>query len=259
MTSLKAVVLGLIISFATISSTTFADDGAFEGEGASVYPITNSDVQMVSETINIAYVPGVDGPNFFKSASWNVDVTMNFVNHGLATKIQMGFPFREPFSSDDDRSDENKELPDQDPAYGFTSYVNGKKIKTITKEGVINPIFSKKYRFKKVITFPVSFKAGETKVIRHTYSVGGESYSDGSKYFNYILRTGGLWRGVIEDCKIFLEAPADVIEEFQYISPEGYTSSLKGNILQISWSFKNFKPDFDINLTKPGIRKPDND
>lgn len=259
MLSLKTMIyVGIIILLTVISSVTFADDGAFEGEGANVYPISNNDVQMVSETINISYIPGeYNNPNNIRSSYWEVDVTMHFLNHGPPATIQMGFPFKEPYSPDyrpDD--DENTDSSEEEPAYAFKSYVNGKSVKTITKKGVLNPELPERYNFEKVMTFSVHFNAGEKKVIRHTYNVGGESYSDGSSFLKYILITGGLWRGVIEDCEITLKAPAKVLANFDDISPREHNARVEKDTVFLSWSFKNLKPDFDLELTKYGDRNP---
>lgn len=248
MTSLKTLLyLSLFFSVTAISPMSFADDGAFEGEGANVYPITNNHIQMVSETIDITY----DSKNF---PNWNVDVSINFINHGPAAKIQMGFPFKEPYSPDGDNdetySPDGDDDETDDPPYSFTAFVNGKRVKTTTKNGTLNPDLSADYDFEKVMTFPVQFNSGEKKVIRHTYSIGGASYSTGEAYLRYILRTGGLWKGVIEDCKIRLKAPPTILGQFQMISPKEHQAKLTGNVLQLSWDFKNIKPDFDIVLRR---------
>lgn len=64
-----------------------ADDTAVYGNGINVFPVTSSEIQLVSETIKLKY----ESAKY--SSAWSVDVTLNFKNDGPDTVVQMGFPF----------------------------------------------------------------------------------------------------------------------------------------------------------------------
>lgn len=223
------------------TSLSIADDGAFDGDGANVYPIKNSDIQMVSETILMRFDEN--------KLRWFVDVTMNFHNHGPETAIQMGFPFTEPYSPDGDEGDGVSGQKKKGPAYNFRSYVNGTEVKTTTKKGTLNPKLPNDL-FTQVMTFVVRFDVGEDKVIRHTYQIGGESSSDRTQIVKYILRTGALWRGVIESCQIKVEMPEKAAQRFHIVSPKEHQAIRNEGVIELTWDFKNLKPYFDIRLER---------
>ncbi|HEY3308958.1 MAG TPA: hypothetical protein VGJ93_10935 [Desulfuromonadaceae bacterium] len=133
------------------------------------------------------------------------------------------------------------------PAYEFKSYMNGKQIKTTTKKGILNPKLPKDL-FEKVMTFSVHFDAAEDKAVRHTYYIGGEGTSDGHHVISYILRTGALWRDVIEDCAINIEMPKRLGQKFHIVSPKEHRASIENDKIRLHWQFYNIKPDFDIHL-----------
>jgi hypothetical protein len=241
MPALRTFVALLVFALSSIAHLGFADDGGFEGDGANVYPITNSEIQMVSETIDIRYS--------MVKYRWFVDVTMHFHNHGSATIVQMGFPFKEPFGPDINEADDapvNSKKEEGLP-FNFLSYVNGKPIKTVIKRGVLNPALPTDI-FEHVMVFTVPFEAGEDKAIRHTYYIGGDRYSDGYNRISYILRTGALWRDDIADCLITVEMPITLANSYPIVSPKEHRASLKGEIIKLHWRYKNLKPDFDIQI-----------
>jgi hypothetical protein len=81
-----------IILLAHVPAIVQADDSAYYGDGYNVYPIENSDVQLVAETIvitdNFAFgrTPPVGKGRF------TINVDMTFKNHETDTTLQMGFP-----------------------------------------------------------------------------------------------------------------------------------------------------------------------
>lgn len=243
----KRIKLILIFFVVTLLSTlAYGDDSAFMGDGANVYPIKHSEIQMVSETISLRFDD--------EKLQWLVDVTMNFHNHGSAESVQMGFPFKDPSGADIDKIDDESNLKlEEAPAYEFKSYVNGKEVKTTTKKGIINHKLPE-HLFEKVMTFTVHFDAAEDKVVRHTYYIDGEVHGDGYRSISYILRTGALWRDVIKDCLITVEMPTRIAEMIYIVSPNEHRVKINGDLLKLYWRFKDIKPDFDIRLESlPGM------
>lgn len=239
MLSIKAFVALLIISLFSIANVGFADDGSFEGDGANVYPIKNSEVQMVSETIKIRHDKDLN--------LWHVDVSMHFLNHGPNTTVQMGFPFKKTFRPDSGNDESEADNDDDGLPFNFRSYVDGKPTDSIIKNGVLNPALPTDL-FEYVLVFTVPFKAGEKRTVRHTYYIGGDRYSDGYNRISYILQTGALWRDDIEDCLITVELPVYLASSYPIAVPKEHRASLKGEIIQLYWRFKNLKPDFDLHL-----------
>lgn len=80
----------LFILFANITlQHANADDSVYQGSGCQVYPIQNTDVQLVAETITIT-----DDRAFglSKRQNFGINVDMTFKNQGADTTVQMGFP-----------------------------------------------------------------------------------------------------------------------------------------------------------------------
>lgn len=207
------------------------DDSVVSGNGINVFPVTSTDIQLVSETINLRY----DAKKAF--SAWQVDVTLNFQNFGPDTVVQIGFPF------DSGLTGENEEELVPDP--GFVTYVDGTRVPVTYKQGINNPDL-KELHYPHIFTSDIAFKNGEKKSIRHTYTVGGTVDSMGGMEFRYILKTGALWKGVIERVDVLLSTPARDLSDLQCISPLPQKAERKGKDIILSWTMLNLKPDSDI-------------
>ncbi|GAM07886.1 hypothetical protein OR1_00155 [Geobacter sp. OR-1] len=170
-------------------------------------------------------------------SAWHVDVTLNFQNFGPDTVLQIGFPFDQSLAE----ADEEESPPDP----GFVTYVDGTKVPVVYKKGIQNPDL-KDLHYPHVFTSEIAFKSGEKKSIRHTYNVGGTVDSMGGMDFRYILKTGALWKGVIERVDVFLSTPARDMADLQCISPAPQKVERKGNDITLSWTMLNLKPEADI-------------
>lgn len=181
--------VAIIVLLSSAPAIVQADDSVYSGDGYHVYPIQNSDVQLVAETIVITDKYAFSGGPRFGDDRFTINVDMTFKNHGPDTTLQMGFPVMV-----NNRGGEIVEIDTH-----FRTWVNGKKVKVIRKQGIPNPL-NENLRFSKTVyTYSVSFKQGETKEIKHSYNVGGFDVNTGRWELEYILRTGALWKGVIED------------------------------------------------------------
>lgn len=140
------------------------------------------------------------------------------------------------------------------------TYVNGKKIPVKLKKGITNPDL-KDIQYPYIFTSKVSFKRGEKKSIRHTYTVGGTSDSIGGMEFKYILKTGALWKGVIERVDVVLITSEQDIDNLQCMSPRPQKFDRKGKDLIISWVLLNIEPISDIVIKKfaDGVSKMSSD
>ena len=230
--------LAIILLLASAPTIIQADDTVYSGDGYHVYPIQNSDVQLVAETIVIT-----DNHAFvFARSKWvdrfTINVDMTFKNQGPDTTLQMGFPVLA-----DDRDGELIEIDTH-----FLTWVNGKEVAITKKQGIPNPLKDDWHFSKTVYTYTVSFKRGETKKIKHSYNVGGSDTSVGSWELRYILRTGALWKGVIEDFSLIYKTHIAKAKEIIGFLPREQRSVLKGKELHLFWNIKNFEPKNDFRV-----------
>jgi hypothetical protein len=99
-----------------------------------------------------------------------------------------------------------------------------------------------------VYTYTITFKRGEAKKIKHTYNVGGSDTSVGRWELKYILRTGALWKGVIEDFALIYKTHIAKAKDIIGFLPRERRSMLKGKELRLFWNFKDFEPKDDFRV-----------
>lgn len=227
--------LSLLFLFLFLQQNAWSDDSVVGGNGINVFPVASTDIRLVSETINLRYDKN---KGFY---AWQVDVTLNFQNFGPDTVVQIGFPFDESLTGEDE-----EEL---EPDPGFITYVDGTKVPVTYKKGIKNPAL-KDINYPHIFTSDIAFKKDEKKSIRHTYAVGGTTVSMGEMEFRYILKTGALWKGVIERVDVLLSTSARDLADLQYISPPPQKAERKGKDIILSWTLLNIKPDSDIVIQK---------
>ncbi len=233
------LVLHFTVLFALFNSA-FGNDSAYYGSGVTVYPVKHDNIQLVSEVITITKGVGL---------GWGVEASLNFKNHGKKTSVQMGFPF----DTDGPNDPEDKEEDVPDPK--FRTFIDSKEIKVIKKKGWSkSPL--QDLNFPIVYTFTVSFEQGETKTIRHTYSVQGTEWSTGDYEFKYILKTGALWRGVIENVKVAMILPGTSAAGVHCVLPKEHKATQNKDAVVLSWEFQNIKPKFNITAKTLFGREP---
>jgi hypothetical protein len=229
----KLILLLAIVLLAHTPAIVQADDSVYMGSGYQVYPIQNSDVQLVAETIVITDEHAFGRAPSFGDDRFIINVDMTFKNQGPNTTLQMGFPVME--------DDEAGEVDTH-----FRTWVNGKEVAITRKQGMPNPANGDLNFSKTVYTYSVSFKKGETKKIKHSYNVGGTDSNTGNWELRYILRTGALWKGVIEDFSLIYKTHISKAKNIFGFLPREQQSVVKGEELHILWNFKNFKPKKDF-------------
>lgn len=234
----------LVFLFLSFISPAHGNDAVYFGSGVTVYPVKHEDIQLVSEVITITKGVGL---------GWGVEAVLNFKNHGDKTSVQMGFPFdtygpEEPWDTDNTAQFDPKYLPNPK----FRTFIKGQEIKVIRRKGWDkSPLQDLNYPV--VYTFTVPFEKGEAKSIRHTYSVMGTDWSTGDYEIKYILKTGALWKGNIENIKVKMILPRNSVSEITEITPQVQSTLKKKNTTVYLWEFKKIKPDFNI---KANFRKP---
>jgi len=238
-----ASILALILVALIPAKSLYADDSIYQGNGYQVFPTKSSDVQLVAETITIT-----DNKAFGRSKRDNFSfvVDMTFKNHGGDAVIQMGFPVLI-----DEFEGEQTEINTH-----FRTWVNGQEVPIAKKEGVPNPGIKDSHFSKLVYTYTVAFKTGEVKQIKHSYDVGGISNSMGGWSLKYVLRTGGLWKGVIEDYSMKYVSKISKANEIIGALPKENKAELNDGSLILSWNIKNFKPKNDFILIGGSARHP---
>lgn len=231
---LKRYILVLFTCLLPILS--YADDTVYHGDGTDIYPLGSNSIQLVAETIVITDRYGTESSD--KGKRFLVEVDMIFKNHGPNTSVQFGFPV---LFWDDNADGLGRVDIDSD----FQTWVNNIEVKTVKKKGVPNPV--KFYNFSDaVFAYPVTFKAQEVKKIRHRYTVGGTANSIGEWEVEYVLRTGALWKGVIEDFKLIYKTNLKAAPETFGPLPREQKVEAVNNEIVFRWELKNFKPKKDF-------------
>ncbi len=226
---LTAFMIGLPLNVAR------ADDAMVGAVGYGVMPLDNDQIEMVSEVVEVwLYGPSAE-----------VEATFDFHNMGKATEVLMGFPQEK---GREGRGD-SPELED------FKAYVDGVEVEVTFKEQV-EP--RKGLDFAGWYTFKVAFAPGQTRVVRNTYRGAHTYVSDGCRFFNYVLRTGGLWKGPIGQADIIVHLQDGLSWEnfnllrvggefYSAVQPSGY--HLVGD--KILWHFEDMEltsGEFDITV-----------
>jgi hypothetical protein len=221
----------IIIVF-SLQQNVYADDANYMGKGVDVYPVENNDIQLVSETIVITDSFALNSPGHSGGDRWTVHVDMEFKNHGDAATVQMGFPVYGRISPK------------------FRTWVDGREVAIEEKNGLPSPLGGRYSEMpRQVYTYLVSFEKGETKQIVHSYAVGGYSaYYFGSR-ITYVLRTGALWKGPIEDLKIYYRTHVSLAPKITCVQPREHGAKVEGNELVFQWHFKDYEPEEDFSIS----------
>lgn len=225
---------------AAVAAPAWANDGLYLGYGATVYPDTNTCVQLASETVVITFDLTYPPDTTRSAMCWRVDATLHFRNLGDAVTVQMGFPF----GTSEIIYDENPRRSDP----GFRTWVDGRETPTVEKSGMPD---SALYRPEEVVyAFPVTFLRGEMKTVRHTYHVGGSGSVSGDQEFRYILTTGALWAGRIDSALVQAVFPASVARQIDVVCPPEQRAKRDGDKIVLEWQWRHFKPNFDVILER---------
>lgn len=191
-----------------------ANDGAFYGKGATVFPVQQTAVTMEEEILDIAQA----GPYGGYISRWEVSVKYRFHNTSdQPVTVQMGFPEACERTPDDDYAEEEtgKQPKCRPTIFDFVAEVDGKRLPVTVKRADpkrTGPLADE--HFDRVHTFEVRFAPGQRRAVHHRYRNGVSITSPYTSHLDYILRTGGLWKGPIGSLTVTLTL-LDRFEEVQ--------------------------------------------
>ena len=216
-------------------SVVYADDSFFHGEGVSVFPATGTKIRMVSEKVNLKVVKNED-----------VFATCDFYfnNPEKETEITMGFPAQ---PDEEDGEEQNLQEPDSDHIKDFKVFVNGQPVlcklkKSFNKEKIPG------LNFDEAFVWQVKMPQNKTVHVQHTYRFRTSAYYhtvlDKIREVSYILKTGALWDGKMDNAEISVDLGPNSKFGNLAIEPDGYVFE-KG---VVKWIFKNFKPTSDVRI-----------
>lgn len=252
-TPLVALALSTIVAASTAA---LANDGAFYGTGATVFPVKDDAIALDTEDLRITQAGPTAG---YYVDHWRVEVVYGFRNTtDKAVEVQMGFPewcVQTP--------DNYEELPEKCTEWtieDFTIDIDGQEKSATIKRAKKGQGRLAELEYHRVHTFTVKFAPNQRRTIRHTYRHRGGITSPDCSDMTYILKTGSLWAGKIGT----LDIRAEVIEQFDRI--ENYDGWLKGEdglpkprITKteagqvMEWSLRDHEPTKDLSILFCGM------
>lgn len=213
----------VIVCFLCSGLVAQADDAGVRGVGGAVEPLDqHPSIRMVREKVHIILGP----------TTASVRCEFVFKNEGPAITAKIGFPERNygdsahPIKSSDLKS--------------FRSWVDGRSVKT-----KLVPSANKgdEQEYEAWHVKDVHFSRGQTRVIVDQYATeyGGDSM--GGIFLNYILKTGGNWKGTIGEALITVDASQ--LANYWRVTPmDPKGSTVKGS--KITWLLKDFEPSDNV-------------
>jgi hypothetical protein len=204
--------------------------------------LQNTTVRMVNEQVDVQV------REQGSEAIAYVNATFDMLNDGSTTQILTGFPGYEGFNSD------NADLPLG--VFAFTP-ANISDFKAWSDSGSYT-VNEQSVQMKNAdpttptatwFTWNMTYPQGKLLPVHVSYQqkLGAQQvYGDGnvSEFVNvvYVLTTGSLWDGPIDEAQITFEAP----DGGGFVGPSGASSAADDRIV---WDMKNFKPTSDVGAT----------
>ena len=139
------------------------------------------------------------------------------------------------------------------PTHSAELFINGTRAESCLESGQDQQTHEIKWYHA-----PVEFKPGKTEVVvkgKLVISLAGYKASRFMRRLEYIIRTGGLWKGPIGEETVTIHFPEGLDpSEFCIAGPENY--SITGS--SICWNFKDFEPkgseyDIGVNFVIPEV------
>lgn len=232
------ILLALCIMISCFPNTAKANDAMIVGgTGGTVYAISNSDVEMEEEIIDITVMNGRS----------YVSCQFFFHNTGDGTSLLMGFPTGHRSEEPEDEDYEGPEDEYVTELNRFRTFIHGRKVPVEIKDG-LKPEGNNKDElyFPQWYTWKVTFAANErVKIVNKYWMTNTSSLSYDWEEINYILRSGATWRGTIGKVTVRMKfrgynAAGIDFREMQpsYIKEDG----------TIVWEAENIEPQEDIRL-----------
>ncbi|MCT4620443.1 MAG: hypothetical protein N4A62_13750 [Marinisporobacter sp.] len=221
---MKKLYIPLIILY-LLNLTVYADDNILKAKAGNIYPISDKNIQMISEKVEIKVRNGM------------AYVRSEFVlkNTGEKEKIIAGFP---AYTT----KNKNHQLHD------FKVYIDGEKTSIALKKGENR----KELYNDNWYALEMTFDKEQVKRVENTYWVDLAVDGIGGEKVEYIL-SGGVWDNPIGYGKVTIEFEDDLDpENVELVGYEDYKNYVSFKVIpedkKMTWEFYNLKPDFDINL-----------
>ncbi|HHX17822.1 MAG TPA: YARHG domain-containing protein [Clostridium sp.] len=222
MLKFKKLIIFILVFFIWCTNQICYTSSSSEGMmGNTIYPINSNNVRIESQIININY-------NTLKENNQNfhqIEVIFNLHNTGEATQLEIGFP--NTISSGENLKDfKVLSYPDLTPLDITLNF----------KEAILLLSEIEDYHHSSYYSWTVDFEENERKSILIKYKL------ENTDEIIYILKTGSLWKGRINEIDVNVEFSEPVSSLEIDANPENYYYNGKG----IQWQFKNIEPTFDL-------------
>ncbi|MBT9561156.1 MAG: hypothetical protein IV100_34485 [Myxococcales bacterium] len=196
---LRRLVVALPLGLAAIvSAPALANDSVYGGcsgtmsglDGrATCVPKKTNQIALVDEKLTLTQT----------LQGWEVVALYTLTHTGkTALSVPVGFPVSDPYEPGDEEESETRDT--KPPLPDYRVLVDGKKLDfTIFFPANQGDAKAKKaaedYGYDAVYLVDVPFEPGQTRVLEHRYTHSASMNSIGLHWVNYILRTGGHWKG----------------------------------------------------------------
>lgn len=236
----KGIVLYLI--FFLMTSSVSADDAVLGGKGNTVYPIYDTQVEMLSEQVDIE----VKGDKSF------IRCEFLFRNTGEKERVMAGFPAYGTLPP----SEEREAFGDDIKIYDFKTYVDGKEVKVGLKKGLKEEGNNKEgMYYANWYVWEMTFEKAQVRRVVNTYWVKNGYDSIGGKMIEYVLETGSTWKNSIGYGKITMHFDREVDPQDFVIRDYDLYQDNPNILLRIMpedrkfvWEFFALEPNFNIRL-----------
>lgn len=237
-------------AFTLLWAPALANDGAFYGQGSTVFPVGDDAIALDTEVLRIEQ--GGPAVGYYVD-HWRVDVTYGFRNTtDKAVTVQMGFPEWCEATPDNQESETCTGWTIRD----FVVEIDGAKGPEVTikkAEPGKGPLADMHYG--RVHTFPVTFAPGQTRTVHHTYRHATSVTAPWCSELGYILETGALWKGSIKslDIEVITHAafPGDMGFGREWIDgadgrPKAAVTARPDGGQVLKWALRDVEPKHDL-------------
>ena len=270
---LNAIVpmMSLLFIF-TLCGKASSDDAHWGGSGINTYPVKNTEIRLVNETVKFTEKPGV---------VFGVRTELVFFNPtDKEIELELGFPVVRPDvkgSSSSRHPFMNVPMtpPRRPDGYSstllgfFETEVNGKPVVTFLSTTGTEVIPWNWRNWNAVYNFTVTFPPKKKTIIKHHYNFAAWIESQQNAIVYYVLETGGMWAGRIDSATFIYEFRKRIPKIVRYmygdrelfgegssrkigkVSDAGLTyrtAVSKGNKRALTVTFYDIKPDNDLQL-----------
>ncbi len=236
----KFMIVCFILSL--MGSVVYGDDAVLGGIGNTVYPIYDTQVEMLSEKVDIE----VRGEYSF------VRCEFLFKNTGEKETMMVGFPAYGTLPPNEDRVS----FGDDEKLYDFKTYVDGQGQPTVIKEGLKEEGNNQgTMYYANWHVWEMQFDKGQERRVVNTYRIKNGYDSMGGRTVKYILETGATWKNRIGYGKVSIHFDQKIDpQDFNIVGYREYERN--GNVTiavypeenKITWEFFELEPNFNIEL-----------